>query len=312
MKSSVLLCRISEGARVKGGLHRGSAALWRRGGNGTNLTQRREGRAKNRLFTEDHKCTDRFAVHLFSCPYLRKSASICGLFCLGLACLFSSVSMAQDTRLSEQDARLNRAYQQRVAQLSRNPQKLAELRRQELDWIKQRDQPCGTDVACLVEATKAQADDLEQQVAQEAPKAPGQIPQELLGKWIIRKVLATDTVTCLNSKQAQTLVGTEIEYRADSFRWKNTSVRSSGTSTNLIGAQEFTQANSGSGSHVDFNQLGIAASAVKQITISHPDMTIAELSQSGTRAVPGESVLVEAPNTIIFEICSTYFEAQRK
>src|SRR5258708_21999710 len=167
MKSSVSPCRISEGARVKGRLHRGSAALWRRGGNGTNLTQRGKGRAKNRSFTEDHKGRDRFAVHLFSCPYLRKSASICGLFCLGLACFFSSVSMAQDTRLSEQDARLNRAYQQRVTQLSRNSQKLAELRRQELDWIKQRDQQCGKEVACLVEATKARADYLEQQVAHE-------------------------------------------------------------------------------------------------------------------------------------------------
>ena len=27
-----------------------------------------------------HKVTDRFAVHLFSCSYLRKSASICGSF----------------------------------------------------------------------------------------------------------------------------------------------------------------------------------------------------------------------------------------
>jgi hypothetical protein len=80
MKSSVLPCRISEGARVKGRLHRGSAALWRWGGHGTSLTQRRKGRAKNRLFTEDHKGTDRFAVHLFGCPYLRKSASICGSF----------------------------------------------------------------------------------------------------------------------------------------------------------------------------------------------------------------------------------------
>src|SRR5260370_16437187 len=80
MKSSVLLCRISEDARVKSRLHRGRAALL-------------------------------------------------------LACFFSSVSMAQDTRFSEQDARLNLAYQQRVTQLSRNPQKLAELRRQDLDFI---------------------------------------------------------------------------------------------------------------------------------------------------------------------------------
>jgi uncharacterized protein len=235
-----------------------------------------------------------------------------GSLALCIACFFSSVAMAQDTRLNEQDARLNRAYQLRVTQLSRNSQKLAELHRQELDWIKQRDRQCGKDVACLVEATKARADYLEQQVSQDAPKPPGQIPPELLGKWIIRKVIPTDTVTCLDSKQAQTLVGTEIEYRADGFRWKNTTVRSSGTSANMIGAQEFAQTNSGSQSHVDFNQLGIAASAVKQITISHPGVTIAELSPNGTSVMPGESVLVEAPNTIIFEICSTYFEAGRK
>src|SRR5260221_12699350 len=34
---------------------------------------------KHRTLTEDHKGTGRFAVQLFSCPYLRKSASICGL-----------------------------------------------------------------------------------------------------------------------------------------------------------------------------------------------------------------------------------------
>jgi hypothetical protein len=63
---------------------------------------------------------------------------------------------------------------------------------------------------------------------------------------------------------------------------------------------------------VDFNQLGIAASAVEQITINHPDVKIAELSQSGSEAVPGESVLVAGPNTIILEICNTYFEARRE
>src|SRR5258708_23676130 len=90
MKSSVSPCRISEGARVKGRLHRGSAALWRRGGNGTNLTQRGKGRAKNRPFTEDHKGKDRFSAHRFSCPHLPKSASICGLFCLAPASSITS------------------------------------------------------------------------------------------------------------------------------------------------------------------------------------------------------------------------------
>jgi hypothetical protein len=199
--------------------------------------------------------------------------------------------------------------------LRNDPGKLAELRRQETDWIKGRDQKCGKDVACLAQETKARADYLEQLVAQEGrpnPTPVSKIPQELLGKWVIRKVLPTDSIGCLDSKQAQTLVGTEVEYRADSFRWKTTNVQSSGSSTNLIGAQEFAQGNSGSGSRVGFNQLGIATSAVEQITINHPDVKIAELSQSGSAAVPGESVLVEGPNTIILEVCNTYFEARRE
>jgi uncharacterized protein len=230
------------------------------------------------------------------------------------ACSCATLS-AQDARLSQEDARLNRIYQRRVAQLRNDPAKLAELRRQETDWIKGRDQKCGKDVACLAQETQARADYLEQLVAQEGrpnPTSVSKIPQELLGKWVIRKVLPTDSIGCLDSKQAQTLEGTEVEYRADSFRWKTTNVQSSGSSTNMIGAQEFAQGNSGSGSRVDFNQLGIVTSAVEQITINHPDVKIAELSQSGSAAVPGESVLVEGPNVIIFDVCNTYFEARRE
>ena len=231
------------------------------------------------------------------------------------ACSCAALSAAQDARLSQEDARLNRVYQHRVAQLRNDPAKLAELRRLETDWIKQRDQKCGKDAACLAQATKERADYLEQLVAQEegANTPPStKIPQELLGKWIIRKVLPTDTTSCLDSKQAQSLVGTEVEYRADSFRWKTTNVRSSASSTNMIGAQEFAQDISGSGSHIDFNQLGIASSAVEQITIDHPDVKISELSQNGSAAVPGESVLVVGPNTIIVEVCNTYFEGRRE
>jgi uncharacterized protein len=237
-----------------------------------------------------------------------------GIVILSAACSCAALSAAQDARLSQEDARLNHVYQRRVAQLRNDPAKLAEMRRQETDWIKERDQKCGKDTACLARETKARADYLERLVAQGGanPTPISKIPQELLGKWIIRKVLPTDTVGCLDSKQAQTLVGTEVEYRADSFRWKTTTVQSSGSSTNMIGAQEFARDSSGSGSRVDFNQLGIAASAVEQITINHPDVKIAELSQNGSAAVPGENVLLSGPNTIILEICNTYFEARRE
>jgi hypothetical protein len=63
---------------------------------------------------------------------------------------------------------------------------------------------------------------------------------------------------------------------------------------------------------VDFNQLGIVASAVKQITVNHPAVKIAELAQNGSQTMPGESILVEGPNTIILDICNTYFEARRE
>jgi hypothetical protein len=230
------------------------------------------------------------------------------------ACSYATLSGAQDAGLNQEDGRLNRIYQRRVAQLRNDPAKLAELRRQETDWIKERDQKCGKDAACLARETKVRADYLEQLIGQGGvnPTPMSKIPQELVGKWIIRKVLPTDTIGCLDNKQAQTLVGTEIEYRGDSFRWKTTTVQSSGSSTNMVDAQQFAQDNSGSGSHVDFNQLGIATSAVEQIMINHPDVKIAELSQNGSAAVPGENVLLAGPNTIFLEICNTYFEARRE
>ena len=236
-----------------------------------------------------------------------------GIVTLLAACSCATLS-AQDAGLTQEDARLNRVYQRRVAQLRNEPAKLAELRRQETDWIKERDQKCGKDAACLAQATKERADYLEQLVGQKVPNPTpvGKIPQQLLGKWIIRKILPTDTIGCLDGTQAQKLVGTEIEYRADNFRWKTTNVRSSGSSTNMVGAQEFAQDNSGKGSRVDFAQLGIVSSAVEQITIRHPDVKISELSQSDNAAVPGESVLVEGPNTIIVVVCNTYFEARRE
>jgi uncharacterized protein len=230
------------------------------------------------------------------------------------ACFSATLTIAQDAGLSQEDARLNRAYQRRIVQLRTDPGKLAELRRQETDWIKQRDEKCGKDAGCLAQATKERADYLEQLVspAGPSPTPSSKISQELLGKWIVRKAVPTNTIGCLDTQQAEALVGTEIEYRANSFRWKTTNVQSSGSSTNVIGAQEFAQNNSRTGSPVDFDRLGIAESAVKQITINHADVKIAELSQGGSTGVPGESVLVEGPNTIIVVICNTYFEARRE
>ena len=100
--------------------------------------------------------------------------------------------------LSQEDARLNRVCQRRVAQLRDDPAKLAELRRQETDWIKQRDQKCGKDAACLKQATKARADYLEQLVAQQEPNPTpgGKIPREC--GWAFLFVLCVFVVNFLS------------------------------------------------------------------------------------------------------------------
>ena len=221
---------------------------------------------------------------------------------------------AQDTdQLAREDARLNQIYQQRVAQLRSDPAALAALRRQERDWIRQRDQQCGKDVACLTQSTKAHADYLQEQVSQNDPNAkPGaSIPQELLGKWIIRKSLPVGGVVCWGEKQAQALVGTSLEYRADSFLWKEKSIRSLGSKTSLVKAQEFAEENSGSGGSVTLHDLGIAAPSVKQVEIQHPDITVYDKTMDCCATVPGENALMKGPNTLILNICGVFYEATR-
>jgi uncharacterized protein YecT (DUF1311 family) len=221
---------------------------------------------------------------------------------------------AQDTdQLAREDARLNQVYQQRVWQLRSDPAALAALRRQERDWIRQRDQQCGKDVACLTQSTKAHADYFQEQVSQNDPNTkPGApIPPEILGKWIIRKNLPVGGVVCWGEKQAQSLVGTALEYRAGSFLWKDKSIRSLGSKTSLVKAQEFAEANSGSGGAVTFNDLGIDAASAKQIEIQHPDIAVYDKTMDCCAVVPGETVLMKGPNTLILNICGVFYEATR-
>ena len=238
-----------------------------------------------------------------------------GYWALLLALLLSaSVSLAQDAAtLSKQDARLNQAYQQRVAQLRNDPAKLAALRHQERSWIVQRDHQCGKDVACLMQAASTHAGYFETQVKQNNPAAkPGNpMPREILGAWTIRRQLPTQTVACWDKKQAQALIGTELEYKPDSLRWKTTTVRYVNSTVTAVKAQDFAADNSGSQSYVTFKVLGIAAPEVEQIAIEHPDVTIDDGSKGGTMEMPGDTVLVKSPNALVFAVCNVYFEADR-
>jgi hypothetical protein len=51
------------------------------------------------------------------------------------------------------------------------------------------------------------------------------IPQELVGKWIIQRELPTRTISCWGEKEAKAIIGSEIEYTTESLRWKQIVVK---------------------------------------------------------------------------------------
>ena len=219
--------------------------------------------------------------------------------------------------LAKEDARLNQAYQRRIAQLRIDPAELSALRGRERDWIVQRDRQCGKDLPCLTQATAMHADYFKVQLTQNNPatKAGDPIPQDIRGKWVIRKVLPTRTISCWGDKESRGLLNTEIEYLAESLRWNTTTVRNLGSTVTTVKAQQFAEENSGGGSgdsQVSFSQLGITASAVKQIAIQHPDVTIKDGPSKGSSEMPGDTVLVKGAGALVFSVCNVYFEADRK
>jgi len=132
------------------------------------------------------------------------------------------------------------------------------------------------------------------------------IPAQLRGKWVVKRELPTSTISCWGGPEAKRLIGTEIEYTADSFRWKDHTTDHPTVKVAVVNAEQFQIENSGSGSHVSFSDLGIREAQAKQIKLSHAPANIT----SGTTEMPGDNILLKDKNTIIFSVCSVYFEAK--
>jgi len=138
------------------------------------------------------------------------------------------------------------------------------------------------------------------------------IPSELWGRWIIRRELPTSTISCWGETEARAIIGTEIEYSADSFRWKDKITRHPTADVSVVTAKQFHDENSGgsaNSSQVSFDQLGIKAATAKQVTIIHPGTT-SELPGEPSE-IPGDVVLLKSHSTIVFSVCNVYFEAKR-
>jgi len=141
--------------------------------------------------------------------------------------------------------------------------------------------------------------------------APAQtIPRNLWGKWTVQRELPARTVSCWGEKEAKTLIGTDLEYSSEFFRWNKVVTKNPTAEIATITALQFHDENSGRGSNssqITLRQLGITKEKVVQIVIRHPAANIIE----GTVEIPGDRVIVKDQNTIVFSVCNVYFEANR-
>ena len=136
------------------------------------------------------------------------------------------------------------------------------------------------------------------------------IPKALWGTWVVRREVPTTTISCWGDEAAKKLIGTEIEYSAELFRWDKVVTKNPTAEVTTITAQQYHDYNSGGASdssQVTFRQLGIKADKATQVTIAHPAADIT----GGTIEIPGDRVLIKDKDTIIFSVCGLYFDAKR-
>jgi hypothetical protein len=139
---------------------------------------------------------------------------------------------------------------------------------------------------------------------------PESIPEQIWGKWVVSRELPTTTISCWGETEAKALLGTEIEYSRDVFRWKDIVIRQPVAEAKMMSADKFNTEQSGQGSNssqVTFRQLGIKQKEALQVVIHHPPADVT----GATVEVPGDEVLVKDKNTLVFSTCNIYFEARR-
>jgi hypothetical protein len=126
----------------------------------------------------------------------------------------------------------------------------------------------------------------------------------------VRRELPATTISCWGESEARKLIGTELEYSAEVFRWKDVLTKHPSAETKVVSAEQFHADNSGMGtnsSQVTFAQLGIRRKQATAVSIQHPETSIG----GATTEIPGDNILVKDRDTIVFSVCNVYFEAKR-
>ena len=133
------------------------------------------------------------------------------------------------------------------------------------------------------------------------------VPARLLGAWKITRILPTSSIACWDDTRARALVGSTLIYHAHSIHWRGGDAKVEDAFMRQVSSEQFLQENGGSGGAARFEQLGIKTGSVTEVDLQHEDADIT----GATTEVPGDTVLLAAPNRIVISACHVYFEATR-
>lgn len=226
------------------------------------------------------------------------------------------------------DARLRKLHRERLAQFADDAAASQTFRNNENNWRRELPRICSAALShattppgrsdywrCVIAETDKRADYLANLIRGGAAAVSAtddigseHVPFQLWGKWTVSKILRASTVSCWDQKQADAVVGTEIEYSANSFRWKDKVTKDPAAQIEMVADQKFTEDHSGSSSFVNLKQLGFDADSATQITITHADAEIT----GATTEIPGDTVLIVDSTHIVFSLCNVYFLAVKQ
>lgn len=139
------------------------------------------------------------------------------------------------------------------------------------------------------------------------PATAEQLPASLRGAWRITRILPTTNTTCWSRADARSLIGSTLTYSQYQMRWRGGVVPLQDIDTRQVSAEEFRKENDGTLEPASFAQIGVRAPALNEVDMQHDDAAVLPASTE----IPGDSVLIVAPNRIIVSACGVYYEATR-
>lgn len=133
-----------------------------------------------------------------------------------------------------------------------------------------------------------------------------ELPASLRGTWRITRILPTTNSGCWTREQARSLVGTTLTYSQNQMRWRGGMVPVEDIYTRVVSAEDFSRENGGPQA-ASFAQLGVRAAELVEVDMQHEDAAVLPASTE----IPGDSVLMVAPDRIVVSACGVYYEATR-